>query len=236
MVTNFWVYFIVFLKITALATYSFAQEDPSASPRKKMVAEQIQARGISNKYVLEAMLKVPRHNFVPQNEINYAYADRPLPIGYGQTISQPYIVAYMTEVIEPRPPQRLLEIGSGSGYQAAVLAEIVSEVYSIEIIPELGNAASARLKKLGYQNIEVKISDGYYGWQEKAPFDAIVVTAAVEYIPPLLIAQLKDGGKMVIPVGSPFFVQTLTLIEKKDGQITAKSLMPVLFVPFRRTE
>jgi protein-L-isoaspartate(D-aspartate) O-methyltransferase len=166
--------------------------------------------------------------------VNDAYDDRPLPIGYGQTISQPYIVAYMTELVKPQADHRVLEIGTGSGYQAAVLAGIVDTVYTIEIITELEIVAAERLKKLGHKNVKVKNADGYYGWEEYSPFDAIVVTAAAEYIPPPLIAQLKDGGTMVIPVGSPFFVQTLMLVEKQGEEITTESLIPVRFVPFKR--
>ncbi|MCX7816665.1 MAG: protein-L-isoaspartate(D-aspartate) O-methyltransferase [Syntrophales bacterium] len=205
--------------------------------RESMVNNQIIQRGIKDKATIQAMRKVPRHVFVPATWINSAYDDHPLPIGYGQTISQPYIVAYMTEIIKPKPTDRILEIGTGSGYQAAVLAEIVKEVFTVEIIPALGKQAEERLKKLGYRNIEVKIGDGFYGWPEKSPFDAIVVTAACEYIPPPLIQQLKRGGRMVIPVGSPFFVQTLILVEKDaHDQIYTKNLMPVRFVPLTRAK
>ena len=202
--------------------------------RQEMVDDQIADRGISDSATLHAMRTVPRHLFVPPHSVDDAYDDRPLPIGYGQTISQPYIVAYMTELVKPQADHRVLEIGTGSGYQAAVLAEIVDTVYTIEIITELENAAAERLKKLGYKNVKVKNADGYYGWEEYSPFDAIVVTAAAEYIPPPLIAQLKDGGTMVIPVGSPFFVQTLMLVEKRGEDITTESLIPVRFVPFKR--
>src|SRR5690606_3580213 len=164
---------------------------------------QIEARGIKDEATLQAMRTVERHHFVPEAYRNNAYDDRPLPIGHGQTISQPYIVAYMTATIEPQPDFKVLEIGTGSGYQAAVLAEIVDEVYTIEIIPELGEAASQRFEALGYENVHTKIADGYYGWEEHAPFDAIIVTAAAEYIPPPLVQQLKEDGKMMIPVGSP---------------------------------
>jgi protein-L-isoaspartate(D-aspartate) O-methyltransferase len=203
--------------------------------REQMVRNQISIRGVSHPQTLEAMRKVERHLFVPADQINRAYDDGPLPIGYGQTISQPYIVAYMTQIINPKPNYKVLEIGTGSGYQAAVLAEIVEKVYTVEIIPELGKAASQRLKELNYNNIEVIISDGYHGLEEHAPYDAIVVTAAAEHIPPPLIRQLKNGGKMIIPVGSPFIVQTLMLIEKKNDKITTSSLMPVRFVPFTRS-
>jgi protein-L-isoaspartate(D-aspartate) O-methyltransferase len=204
--------------------------------REKMVSEQIARRGIKHVQTLDAMRKVERHLFVTPGNIRMAYADSPLSIGYGQTISQPYIVAYMTQIIEPKPAYKILEIGTGSGYQAAVLAEIVDKVYTIEIVPELGETATDRLQKLGYDNVEVIKADGYYGLEERAPFDAIVVTAASEHIPPSLIQQLKEGGKMIIPVGSPFLVQTLMLVEKKKGKISTSSLMPVRFVPFTRSQ
>jgi protein-L-isoaspartate(D-aspartate) O-methyltransferase len=206
-----------------------------APQREAMVRSQIAARGVNDPATLRAMGAVQRHRFVPEKVLGEAYDDRPLSIGYGQTISQPYIVAYMTETTRPRPEHRVLEIGTGSGYQAAILAEIVRNVYTVEIIPELGTAARERLRNLGYRNAEVRIADGYDGWPEQAPFDAIVVTAAAEYIPPPLIKQLKEGGRMVIPVGAPFFTQMLMLVEKKGGQVTTRQLMPVIFVPFRRS-
>lgn len=199
-----------------------------------MVELQIESRGIKNQATLDAMRKIPRHKFVPTDMIERAYDDSPLPIGYGQTISQPYIVAYMTAVINPEPGQKVLEIGTGSGYQAAVLAEIVDEVYTIEIITELYSSAKERLEELGYKNITCINADGYYGIKNAAPFDAIVVTAASEHIPPPLIEQLKDGGKMIIPVGSPFLNQTLILVEKNGEEITTTALLPVRFVPFTR--
>ena len=204
--------------------------------RKKMVKSQIEERGIKDSATLAALRKVPRHSFVPASELANAYGDHPLPIGYGQTISQPYIVAYMTEIIKPKPGFRVLEIGTGSGYQAAVLAEIVSKVYTIEIVEELGKQVTTRLKNLGHKNVEVKIADGYDGWKEHAPFDAIVVTAAAEYIPPPLKEQLKDGGRMIIPVGSPYMTQQLMLIEKTGNKFRTTSLMPVRFVPFKRSQ
>ena len=199
-----------------------------------MVKEQIENRGIKNQRTLDAMKKVPRHKFVSPNLVDRAYDDGPLPIGYGQTISQPYIVAYMTEAIDPQPGQKILEIGTGSGYQAAVLAEIIDSVFTIEIVTELYKSSEKRLKELGYKNVFCKNADGYYGWGKYALFDAIVVTAAAEYIPPPLIEQLKDGGKMIIPVGSPFLNQTLILVEKNGNEITTTSLLPVRFVPFTR--
>ncbi|ESU20405.1 protein-L-isoaspartate O-methyltransferase [Flavobacterium enshiense DK69] len=210
------------------------QTDNFSKKRVEMVKNQIQSRGVKNAAVLDAMRKVPRHRFVPSDKVSDAYGDGPLPIGYGQTISQPYIVAYMTEIINPKPVHRVLEIGTGSGYQAAVLSEIVSEVYTIEIVDELSKQAASRLANLNYKNVHVKTADGYYGWKEHAPYDAIVVTAAAEHVPPSLIEQLKEGGKMIIPVGSPFMVQELMLIEKSKGKIRTSAKMPVRFVPFTR--
>ncbi|PTX14212.1 protein-L-isoaspartate(D-aspartate) O-methyltransferase [Pontibacter mucosus] len=207
-------------------------QDNFQEKRERMVKQSIEARGISDKAVLKAMRTVERHLFVPPDQVAYAYEDNPLPIGSGQTISQPYMVAYMTEVIRPKPHMKVLEIGTGNGYQAAVLAEIVQQVYTVEIIPELGKSAAQRLKELGYENVEVKVGNGYHGWEEHAPFDAIVVTAAAEAIPPPLVAQLKDGGRMVIPVGPQNGTQTLLLLEKKKGKVTTQRLLPVLFVPF----
>jgi protein-L-isoaspartate(D-aspartate) O-methyltransferase len=209
-------------------------DDKYSKTRDDMVTEQIENRGIKNQLTLDAMRKVPRHKFVPPNLVERAYNDGPLPIGYGQTISQPYIVAYMTAAINPEKDFKVLEIGTGSGYQAAVLSETVSEVYTIEIITELYNSASERLSRNGYKNVACKNADGYFGWEECAPFDAIIVTAASEYIPPPLIEQLKNGGRMIIPVGSPYLNQTLILVEKKGGDITTTSLLPVRFVPFTR--
>jgi len=224
---------LIFISILILLSYS-PQEDKYASTRDQMVKDQIESRGISNQLTLDAMKKVPRHKFVPPNLIDKAYDDRPLPIGYGQTISQPYIVAYMTASINPKAGQKVLEIGTGSGYQAAVLAEIVDSVFTIEIITELSNSSQKKLKELGYKNVFCKNADGYYGWEKYAPFDAIVVTAAAEHIPPPLIKQLKDGGKMIIPVGSAFLNQTLILVQKNGEEITTTSLLPVRFVPFTR--
>ncbi|MBM4169416.1 MAG: protein-L-isoaspartate(D-aspartate) O-methyltransferase [Ignavibacteria bacterium] len=212
------------------------QTDPFHRERDLMVRTQIIARGVRDTTTLRAMQTVPRHQFVPADQKRSAYDDSPLPIGYGQTISQPYIVAYMTELLRPSPGKRILEIGTGSGYQAAVLAEITDSIYTIEIIPQLGNAAAQRLKELGYRHASIKIGDGYYGWEEHAPFDAIIVTAAAEFIPPPLISQLKDGGRMVIPVGSPFLVQQLMLVEKRGNQISTRSVMTVRFVPFTRAK
>ena len=182
--------------------------------------------------VLTALATVPRHEFVPPDLNSLAYENRPLPIGHGQTISQPYIVAIMTELIQVGPHSRVLEIGTGSGYQAAILAELVEEVYSIEIIKPLADTATSRLARLGYQNVKTMQGDGYYGWEQYAPFDAIVVTAAASHIPPPLIKQLKVGGRMIIPVGSRFMAQQLLLVIKEEsGRTTTQQILPVRFVP-----
>jgi len=194
-----------------------------------MVEEQIEARGIKDSLVLAAMRKVPRHLFVPERYRSEAYADHPLPIGYGQTISQPYIVAYMTEALRLKGGEKVLEIGTGSGYQAAVLAEIADSVFTIEIIPELAESARERLRRLGYKNIFVLCGDGYRGWPEHAPFDAIIVTAAPDHIPGPLVEQLKVGGRMVIPVGSVY--QELFLVVKTERGVEKRPLLPVRFVP-----
>src|SRR3989339_913906 len=212
----------------------FQNEDSYLKKRTRMVRMQIENRGVDHKATLNAMLKVERHKFIPENLKDEAYDDNPLPIGFGQTISQPYIVAYMTAAIEPQKHHKILEIGTGSGYQAAVLAEIVKEVYTIEIVEELFSSAKKRIESLRYKNIKLKYADGYYGWKESAPFDAIVVTAAAEHIPPPLLEQLKDGGKMIIPIGTPFLNQNLVLVEKSGKDFKTKSLLPVRFVPFTR--
>lgn len=207
--------------------------DTLALEREQMVRRQIEARGVRDQTVLEAMRRVPRHEFVPELWRAAAYADRPLPIGHGQTISQPYIVALMTELIRPRPDMRVLEIGTGSGYQAAVLAEITPQVYTVEIIEPLAESARRRLERLGYRTVAVKFGDGYYGWAEHAPFDAIVVTAAADHVPPPLLEQLKPGGLMVIPLGSPFQQQWLVVVEKDEaGSVRHRTIAPVAFVPF----
>jgi len=199
-----------------------------------MVDEQIAARGVTDPAVLEAMRTVRRHWFVPGAPPELAYADRPLPIGHGQTISQPFIVAYMTQLVQPDPNDRALEVGTGSGYQAAVLAEVVDSVYTIEIVPELARMATDRLARMGYDNVRVRAGDGYRGWPEHAPFDIIVVTAAPERIPPPLLDQLAEGGRLVIPVGPEGETQELTLVTKTNGQLTRERITPVRFVPFRR--
>jgi protein-L-isoaspartate(D-aspartate) O-methyltransferase len=200
--------------------------------RRRMVKTQIENRGVEDSQVLEAMRSVPRHRFVPSASLESAYADQPQPIGHGQTISQPYIVAYMTEVLEIEPGDKVLEIGTGSGYQAAVLAEITDEVWSIEIIEPLAGQAATRLQRLGYGEVQTRTGDGYYGWEEAAPFDAVIVTAAAGHIPPPLIEQLKAGGRMIIPVGGTYEVQSLMLVRKDaEGDVTTERLMPVRFVP-----
>ena len=224
------------LLVLALWLFIFRKQQDFEKQRDEMVKSQIEKRGVKDPATLAALRKTPRHLFVPANSLGDAYDDRPLPIGYGQTISQPYIVAFMTEVIKPQPTHRVLEIGTGSGYQAAILSGIVKEVYTIELIDSLASQAKTRLDKLTYKNVTVKTGDGYYGWKDKSPFDAIVVTAAAEHIPPPLIDQLKEGGRMIIPVGSPFMVQQLMLVEKKDGKVRTTSLMPVRFVPFKRSQ
>jgi protein-L-isoaspartate(D-aspartate) O-methyltransferase len=224
---------LIILLIAGIAFSLFGQQK-FEKERETMVRLQIKARGISDRNTLKAMQTVQRHLFIPQEYRDDAYEDRPVPINYGQTISQPYIVAYMTELLHVGSGDTVLEIGTGSGYQTAVLAEFVGKVYTIEIVKELGLSAKARLESLKYGNVEVKIADGFYGWKEHGPYDGIVVTAAAEYIPPPLLEQLKDGGRMIIPVGSPFSVQNLMLVTKAEGKITTESLMLVRFVPFTR--
>ncbi|MDY6875459.1 MAG: protein-L-isoaspartate(D-aspartate) O-methyltransferase [Chloroflexota bacterium] len=208
-------------------------EAACAQQRERMVIETIEKRGITDKDVLHAMRSVPRHLFVPEEEQNYAYGDFPLPIGYGQTISQPYIVALMTELLELKEGDRVLEIGTGSGYQAAILAEIPGvEVYTIEIIPALAESARQRLESLGI-NVHCKQKDGYYGWPENSPFDAIIVTAAPDHVPQPLVDQLARGGRMVIPVGPPGGYQTLwKFVKQPDGELQALNMGGVAFVPF----
>jgi protein-L-isoaspartate(D-aspartate) O-methyltransferase len=199
------------------------------SMREKMVETQIKGRGVKDPRVLSALLKVERDRFVPEEYINSAYSDQPLPIGEGQTISQPYIVAIMTELLELKGEEKVLEIGTGSGYQAAILGELVKEVYTIEIIETLASMAKKRLSGLGYKNIKVKAGDGYLGWPEAAPFDAIIITAAPDHIPKPLIEQLKEGGRMIVPVGT--YTQELKKIIKRSGKIETTDIIPVVFVP-----
>ena len=203
-----------------------------ASARGDMVEYQLRRRGVADSRVLAAMERVPRHAFIPERMHDMAYSDGPLPIGHGQTISQPYIVAVMSEALGLKPGMKVLEVGTGSGYQAAVLAKLVKQVYSIEIIEPLAQEAAERLERLGYENIETKLGDGYFGWQEHGPFDAIVVTAAASHVPPPLIQQLKPGGRMVIPVGGRFQIQSLLLIEKTlEQEIVTRQITAVRFVP-----
>ena len=197
--------------------------------REKMVETQIKARGVKDPRVLSALLKVERHRFVPEEYLNSAYSDQPLPIDEGQTISQPYIVALMTELLELKGNEKVLEIGTGSGYQAAVLAELAKEVYSIEIVEPLASTARNRLLELGYQNIKIRAGDGYLGWPEGAPFDAIIITCAPDHIPEPLVEQLKEGGRMVLPVGA--YAQELKRIVKRSGKIETTDIIPVVFVP-----
>jgi len=201
-----------------------------ASQRQKMVQQQLVTRGIKDARVLAAMTKVPREEFVSTDLRAASYDDGPLPIGHNQTISQPYIVAFMTEQLRPQPADRVLEVGTGSGYQAAILAELVSDVYSIEIVEPLAKNAETILQRLGYKNVHLKVGDGYKGWPEAAPFDAIIVTCAPDKVPQSLVQQLKEGGRMVIPVGDRF-AQQLYLLEKKNGQLKQSATLPVRFVP-----
>jgi len=206
-------------------------DDAYAEARRRMVEEQLASRDITDKRVLEAMRRVPRHLFVPAPLRPQAYADYPLPIGEGQTISQPYIVALMTQVLELEGGEKVLEVGTGSGYQAAVLAELGARVFSIEINPVLASAASRTLDELGCENVRVKAGDGFFGWPQEAPFDAVIVTAAPEKLPPRLFEQLKEGGRLVIPLGRESFLQVLTLFTKKNGKPVSREILDVRFVP-----
>lgn len=206
-------------------------KDKYYAKRQQMVNEQIIARGIDSPEVIKAMRKVPRHFFIPKAKRHSSYIDSPVPIGEGQTISQPFIVALMTQILEPAPDHRILEIGTGSGYQAAIMAELAAEVYTIEIIESLGKRAEKTLKILGYENIFVKIGDGYKGWPEKAPFDSIIVTCAPEKIPRPLVDQLTNGGRLVLPVGRRGGVQSLMIGIKKGERLETRDVLPVRFVP-----
>jgi protein-L-isoaspartate(D-aspartate) O-methyltransferase len=214
-----------------MCNMALAQPDPYEARRLRMVEQDIEARGVKDALVLKAMRKVQRHLFVEQSLWPKAYNDYPLRIGEGQTISQPYVVALMTEALALRGNERVLEVGTGSGYQAAILAEIVKEVFTIEIRPALYAKTRELLQKLGYQNIRTKQGDGYLGWPEYAPFDAIIVTASPNHIPPPLLAQLKEGGRMIIPLGSTLFSQSLTLVTKRRDKLEVKDLGSVAFVP-----
>jgi protein-L-isoaspartate(D-aspartate) O-methyltransferase len=226
-----------FLLFAAITATGCGQQAPTAADfaaqRQRMVEQQLKPRDIKDQRVLAAMAKVPREEFIPVDARGDAYEDGPLPIGYDQTISQPYIVAFMTEQLGLKPSDRVLEVGSGSGYQAAILAELVAEVYTIEIVEPLANTAKATLQRLGYKNVHIKAGDGYNGWPEEAPFDAIIVTCAPDKVPQPLVDQLKDGGRMVIPVGERF-AQQLYLLEKKNGQLKESVSLPVRFVPMTR--
>jgi protein-L-isoaspartate(D-aspartate) O-methyltransferase len=236
-----WCYRVTLCVLGVFALTTLHAGDPEAAARAAMIEEieaDVRLTRLSldkeelDPRVLHAMATVPRHELVPEQQRDAAYENRPLPIGHGQTISQPYIVAIMTDLLETGADSRVLEVGTGSGYQAAVLAEIVGQVYTMEIVEPLGLRARHDLDRLGFDNIKIRIGDGYYGWEEHAPFDAIVVTAAASHIPPPLIKQLKPGGRMIIPVGSRFMVQQLVLVEKnRDGKIITRQVLPVRFVP-----
>src|SRR5437763_302468 len=227
-----------YLLFAAIGTAGCGHQAPIAgnfaAQRQRMVEKQLKARGIKDERVLTAMARVPREEFIPANARADAYEDGPLPIGYDQTISQPYVVAFMTEQLRPKTSDRVLEIGSGSGYQAAILGELVADVYTIEIVEPLAKTAEATLQRLGYKNVHIKMGDGYKGWPEQAPFDAIIVTCAPDKVPQPLVDQLKEDGRMVIPVGERF-AQELYLLEKKNGQLKESVTLPVRFVPMLRS-
>jgi len=223
----------MFGALAPLVGCSGPNSDSCAEARKRMVREQLEpaGRGITHAGVLAAMAKVPRHELVPEPLRSAAYADSPLPIGLGQTISQPYIVAFMTQALDPQPGDRVLEVGTGSGYQAAVLAELVGAVYTIEIVEPLARRAEADLRRLGYSNVFVRAGDGYLGWPEAAPFDAVIVTCAPDHVPEPLTAQLRDGGRMIIPVGPDGGNQQLILLVKQGDRLRRQAVLPVRFVP-----
>jgi len=221
------------ISATADAALTAVPPDPYAEIRSAMVRDQIAARGIADAAVLDVMRRVPRHRFVPDTYLAAAYEDHPLPIGYGQTISQPYIVAVMTEALKVKPGDRILEIGTGSGYQAAILDALAASVFTVEIIPALAEQARARLADLGCTHTQVLAADGYFGWSEHAPFDAIIVTAAPDHLPQPLVGQLKDGGRLIVPIGPTGSYQTLWLFEKVSGELQATDLGGVIFVPLR---
>jgi len=220
----------IFVVISPFSSFVFAEES-YGQKRQAMIENHIKGRGIKDRRVLDIMGKIPRHLFVDEHVRDRAYGDHPLPIGEGQTISQPYVVALMTEALQLKPTDRVLEIGTGSGYQAAVLAGIVKEVYTIEIRKSLAAQAENRLKDLGYTNVKVKYADGYFGWEEFAPFDAIIITASANHIPPPLIRQLKEGGMLILPLGSTVYYQTLTLATKRKGDLDVQQMGAVAFVP-----
>jgi len=224
--------YLVVIGLLMIAVSALAASDPYQAKRQAMVDGDLRARGVRDSRVLEVMGRVPRHLFVPQRLRSQAYGDHPLPIGEGQTISQPYVVALMTEALRLGPLDSVLEIGTGSGYQAAILAGIVREVYTVEIRKPLAERAEKTLREQGYKNVRVKYGDGYFGWETLPPFDAIIITAAVNHIPPPLLKQLKPGGRMILPLGSTVFSQTLTLVtKKKSGELDVEQMGPVAFVP-----
>jgi protein-L-isoaspartate(D-aspartate) O-methyltransferase len=225
------IFLILYLVPATLSAGNLEDSDEFKQARQRMVSDQIQRRGITNPDVLASLSETYRHLFVPKGIRPRAYSDRPLPIGEGQTISQPYIVALMTESLDITRESQVLEIGTGSGYQAAVLAKIAKQVYTIEIKEKLYKKASQLLQSLGYDNIETLLGDGYFGWEEKAPFDGIMITAAVDHIPPPLLNQLKNGGRLILPLGNPFAYQNLVLVTKQDEDYTVKQITGVLFVP-----
>ena len=227
--------FLILLAVAVLPALLSAQKENDAlkfqAARERMVASQIRSRGIVDKNVLNAMAAVPRHNFVPKLLAAKAYADHPLPIGQGQTISQPYIVALMTESLKLNGNERVLEIGTGSGYQAAILAKVTKEVFTVEIKEKLHKQSSQILQSLRFENIKTRHGDGYFGWLEAAPFDCIMITAAIDHIPPPLLKQLKNGGRLILPLGNPFSYQNLSLVTKQNGDFTVSQITGVLFVP-----
>jgi len=223
--------YILILTVILILQTAVHAEDVYKQRRQLMVEKDIKARGISDAKVLQAMGKVPRHLLVDEYIRDRVYEDYPLPIGEGQTISQPYVVALMTESLKLKPGDKVLEIGTGSGYQAVILAEIVKDVYTIEIRRGLAEKAEKRLNELGYKNIRIKYGDGYFGWEEQAPFDAIIITASANHIPPPLIKQLKEGGRLIIPLGSTVYYQTLTLATKIKGELDLEQISSVVFVP-----
>ncbi len=227
--------FLTFLILAVFPVFLMAEElgdtPKYREARKEMVSTQIRLRGVSNKDVLSAMIEVPRHSFVPKKLVSQAYEDHPVPIGQGQTISQPYVVALMTESLKLKGDERVLEIGTGSGYQAAILARVAKEVYSIEIKERLYKKASKVLQSMGFTNVKTRHGDGYFGWAEAAPFDCIMITAAIDHIPPPVLKQLKKGGRLILPLGNPFSYQNLSLVTKYDNNYSVRQITGVLFVP-----
>jgi len=227
--------FLTFLILAVFPVFLMAEELDDTpkyrEARKEMVSTQIRLRGVSNKDVLSAMIEVPRHSFVPKKLVSQAYEDHPVPIGQGQTISQPYVVALMTESLKLKGDERVLEIGTGSGYQAAILSRVAKEVYSIEIKERLYKKASKVLQSMGFTNVKTRHGDGYFGWAEAAPFDCIMITAAIDHIPPPLLKQLKKGGRLILPLGNPFSYQNLSMVTKYDNDYSVRQITGVLFVP-----